>query len=764
VWGTWDGGSNWWPLTDTQSTLFMGSIALAPSDPNVIYAGTGEANLGPSKARIFRSNIYPGQGVLKSTDGGATWNLLGTAEFNRRTIAKVVVAVDDPNTVYVAVGAQATDGLAGNTGVWKSTDGGGTWNRLLADSIRLGDDDAVSDLAMDPTNAQVLYAAVGNPRGSAVNGIYKTTDGGATWARAGNFPTGAEDPRLGRMTLALAASDPQVLYVAIAASGRGGLTAGAVVTLYKTMDGGQSWTALDRNALATCSSTGGRRVEYMAIAGDYQNSLGVDPADPNRVYAAGKCLIRTTNGGQTWTNIADGQRSGPHHDHHAASFDAFGRLLDGNDGGVWRLDNNSPVTWANLNGNLASVQFNSLALHPTDANIAYGGTQDNGVVKFQDDPAWARLTRDDAGAVVVDSSNPETVYGTAEATVADLIKRSDDGGQTWVTRVDGIDLADPKLAYPPLIISPTNPSRLLFGTNRVYETTNRADLWRPISTPGQAGWTGSDRIDALALAPSNANRIYATANGRIYTTADRGASWAERDIPGATDHLAALVVNEVNSQIVYAVRDRFGGGHVFRSDDAGQNWNDISGDLPDVPVYTLALDRRFSPRRLYIGTSTGVFASDNGGGHWYPLAAGLPNVQVVQLELNTTLNILAAATHGRGVWQLLVAPPPGPRPGTEHDEALPASFLAPAAFLSEMRPDLDGLVPSRSVEKEPTVATPDDAIPGFDPMLGKAPTEARQQRSAATRSLATTSLDSVFADLLGMNFLDLPATADAYLT
>jgi Sortilin, neurotensin receptor 3, len=176
----------------------MGAIALAPSSPEIIYAGAGEAHMGPSKARNFRDNIYYGRGVLKSTDGGASWTLLGAAEFDRVTISKIVVEPSDPNTVYVAVGALATNGVLGNTGIWKSIDGGATWSNTTANISALA---AFSDLVMDPANPQVLYAAVGEPGvtdARAANSVYKTTNGGATWARAGNFPLGTTNSQLGR--------------------------------------------------------------------------------------------------------------------------------------------------------------------------------------------------------------------------------------------------------------------------------------------------------------------------------------------------------------------------------------------------------------------------------------------------------------------------------------------------------------------------------------------------------------------------------------
>jgi photosystem II stability/assembly factor-like uncharacterized protein len=380
VWKSTDAGSSWTPLTDTQSTLFMGAIALAPSSPEIIYAGAGEAHMGPSKARNFRDNIYYGRGVLKSTDGGASWTLLGAAEFDRVTISKIVVEPSDPNTVYVAVGALATNGVRGNTGIWKSIDGGATWSNTTANISALA---AFSDLVMDPANPQVLYAAVGEPGvtdARAANSVYKTTNGGATWARAGNFPLGTTNSQLGRIALAISPAAPQTVYASIARPGPPNSMTNSLYRIMKTTNAGATWSTLPDPG-QICFEDGFHN--YLAGAGDYHQTLAVDPANANIIYAGGLCLIRSTDGGSTWLAIAQGDTRGPHRDHQGAGFDAAGKFLDANDGGIWRLDDPDALAWSNRNGNLQITQFVGMALHPTNANIAYGGTQDEGTVRFE---------------------------------------------------------------------------------------------------------------------------------------------------------------------------------------------------------------------------------------------------------------------------------------------------------------------------------------------------------------------------------------------
>jgi photosystem II stability/assembly factor-like uncharacterized protein len=394
VWKTTNGGVHWTPLTDTQDTLYMGALALAPSDPLTIYAGTGEANYGPSKIDLRRENVFAGRGVLKSTDGGQSWTLLGSDVFFRRTISKIVVDPKDADTLYVAVGNLAYDGLPGNTGIWKSTDGGKSWNLMVNGIANFTGNDAISDLVMDASSAQHLYAAVGNPNGSLANGVYETFDGGANWAVSGNFPTGALDAQIGRITLAISTSSPTTLFASIA---RIGINA-SFKDMYKTTDSGTTWTRLSGVP------------SYMGPYGDYNTTLAIDPSNPNIIYAGGQTtIIRTMNGGGSWSFIDVGFDA-PHADHHGATFDALGRFLDGNDGGIWRLDNPSTLRWADLNGDLNTIQLTGIALDPTNADIAYAGAQDNFSEKFTDSLSWRALLGGDGGFTRVNFNNPLTVY------------------------------------------------------------------------------------------------------------------------------------------------------------------------------------------------------------------------------------------------------------------------------------------------------------------------------------------------------------------
>jgi len=714
VWKTTNGGSTWTPLTDHQPavaadkrTLFMGAIAVAPSSPNIIYAGTGEANFGPSKASgEFRDNIYYGRGVLKSVNGGSSWTLLtGDGEdasldnFDRRAISRIVVDPTNPDTVYVAVGAQATNGRPGNTGIWKSRNGGQTWKNTTAG---ISNTTAFTDLVIDAADPQTLYAAVGGYQpdgvtGDLANGVYKTTNAGASWMLLCEVSTGHHRPcgeATGRIALAIAPSNHQVLYAAIADPSKNN----RLLKIWRTADGGASWAAPDNLQPGNICPSGSVKINYLGGAGDYHNTLAIDPTDPDIVYAGGICLIARSTFGGTWFAIGDGVTTGPHRDHHALVFDAAGKLLNGNDGGIWRLfdrqrddpNNHGPncLHWTNMNGNLGITQFVGLSLHPTDRNRAYGGTQDTGTQRFEGTLKWRRVLRGDGATSAVSADQPNRIYQIVRLTrfteagrIAPFFRRSDDDGNNWIKLMSGINKGaedDPMNWYPPLALDPSDSNRLLLGTDRIYETVTGGDPkagppynnngWRAISSPMMSGWDVRDRIDSLAVAETNGNTIYAltggaheTAMSQLFVTVDGGVNW-QRGADFA-DHIRTIIlVNDpAHGLTAYAVRDRFGGGHVFRNRDGGQHWIDISGSdpdpnlrLPDLPAYSIVVDPRFTPNVLYIGNDSGVYVSTDDGVTWLRFRTGLPNAQVVDLKLNTTLNLLVAATHGRGVWQILL--------------------------------------------------------------------------------------------------------------
>jgi photosystem II stability/assembly factor-like uncharacterized protein len=648
VWKTTDAGVTWTPLTDGQSTLFMGAIAVAKSNSSVIYAGTGEdTNSGLS---------FYGRGVLKSTDGGASWTLLTNGgKFDRQTISKIAIDPGDANTVYVAMASSGINGTTGNSGVWKSTDGGSTWTNTTTGISNVTGSNDFSDIIIDPSSTSTLYCAIGDVNGSTANGVYKSTNGGTSWSAAGNFTSLDNGTGLGNIKLAIAASSSSTLYAFASDASSNQDFVG------KTTDGGTTWSKVSPS------------LDIFNGQGFYDVVVAVSPSDANTAFIGGAFngtdsngnftnqVLETTNGGTNWTDItigADG--NGVHPDHHAMTFDANGKLLDGNDGGVWRLDTatTSNIKWTDLNGNLSTLQFIGIGMHPTDQNTVYGGTQDNGTNKFTGALPWKHVQDGDGGFVAVDFTNPNTVYHTffRVSGSTSFIERSDDGGATWTDISSGVNSNDNSEFYPPYVMDPSNSSRLVLGTDHVYETTDKGATWTAVGTPGTGGFNASgDTVTAVAVAKSAPGTIYVAAgSANIFVTTNDGSSWTQRNIPNISDHIQTLVVDPSNSQVVYAIRDQFGQGKVFKSTDGGASWTDVSGNLPDLPAYGFALDPAHNA--WYVGTDNGVFVSTNGGTSWAPFGTGLPNVQARFLQFDPALNVLAAGTHGRSVWEISTVP------------------------------------------------------------------------------------------------------------
>jgi hypothetical protein len=747
VWKSTNAGGTWAPLMDDQALTsdhlsepnnavfgspaqpvpaFTGSIAVEhqipaqPTSPLVVYVGTGEANNS--------IDSYYGRGVLSLVDDGAhAWQFSdANGAFEGETISKIVIDPTNPSVVYAAAsnnGVQWINGPRGapsfgNTGVWKSTDGGVTWNNttansLLAGGIQTDSFDPYSDLLIDPAHPNTLYTAIGNPNGAIVNvggtsfdlnGIYKTTDGGVTWTQLNGTPGNAlpknTDTTVGRIALAISPSSPNTLYATFAS------TSGNLKEFVRSVDGGGSWTNLTSTPDFLTPAAG------QTATGQINMAMAVDLGDQNTVYVAGagENIIKTSDGGLTWNTIeVDVNANGPHANHHALVLDANNKLLDGNDGGIWRLDN--PVVgallWTDLNANLQVTQLNGVALHPTDPNTLYGGSQDNGTLKTTgavvgNQIPWNEIQTGNSGYVRVDQVTPNVVYREntgddpgVKAGHTPFFQRSNDSGTTWTPETKGLNPnnSDPSNQYVPFIMDPSNSKRLLAGTDRIYETIDQGNDWNAISTPGTHGWatslpTGSDpTVDAIAVSAQKSSTIYAAAGPDIFVTTNDGASWQVHDLIPASSitansspinfstRFSALLTdpNDSTGQTCYAViagRDTDSTGqthHIYQTTDGGVSWTDITGlvdpsgvnGLFDQPMNSLAFDA--STKVLYLGTDTGVYASDtyNNGANtiWNQLAAGpnsLPNAQVTDLEINTNLGILAAATHGRGAWELEV--------------------------------------------------------------------------------------------------------------
>jgi photosystem II stability/assembly factor-like uncharacterized protein len=638
VWRTTDGGTTWTPLTNDMPTTAMGALALDPTNPNIIYAGTGEAN--------YANHSRYGVGLYKSTDGGNSWMQFAATTFGGRTFSKIVINPQNPQRLYAAVAraggfpggtlpaAKGHPDRNGPVGIFRSDDGGDTWTQLLTGLPN----QAATDVALHSTDPNILYAAIGHPFGATENGIYKTTNGGDSWTKlAGGLPTAS----VGRISLALAPSQPARVYTLIThtsdSAGGGASTLGG----YRTDNNGTTWTAL--------GSLSGLQSSY----GWFLSVVSVKPNDPNTVIMGGLDLVRSTNAGASWTYITP-----PHVDMHALAWDASGRLVCGDDGGVHRSPNVG-TSWTSHNS-FGIIQFYAgLSTHPSNVNYMIGGFQDNGSNRRSDlTKNWTQLFGGDGGWTQIDQVSPLRMFVEYQGT--GNLYLSTNGGSIFNYAGSGINSGDRNCFLPPYLIDPTNSNKVLYATHRVYRSTNGGTSWTAVSPDLTGG--GIAAIRALAQSPSDPNFVYAATNdGRIQRSTNGGTSFTlvATGIPGWPRVTRELFVDPTSPLTVYLAVANFGQSQIQRSLDGGQTWTPLDATFPDIPVNVVAADARGVWPVIYAGADDGLYRSIDDGATWHRYGHGLPNAPVIDLRLEAQAprRRLIACTQGRGAWSIAVCIP-----------------------------------------------------------------------------------------------------------
>ncbi|HEV3343584.1 MAG TPA: hypothetical protein VG125_24645, partial [Pirellulales bacterium] len=675
VWKTTNATSaspTWTPLTDNLTDgsgnplpEFMGAVAETDATSGafnghqIAYAGTGEAN----------NNIdgFYGEGILVSTDGGSTWTLqTAGGAFNGETVAKIVIDPADTSgaTAFAAVDGFAVNGTNGHTGIWKTTDFGATWTNVTG-GVGLSAVDEWSDVVIDPHTPSTLYAADGTLVGATGNGLYKSTDSGATWSLLTNGPTGA-DLNVGRITLALYDDGTtDELFVSVANGNTNSASFGTLYEMLESTNGGSTFSSLTSNI-----------TNYLGGQGWYDTTLAVDPKNANYIYAAGQMTnqgptfsgspLESFDGGKTWHDIAtDPANNGPHSDAHAVAFDANGNLLDGNDGGVFELTNPTSAAnerWSSLNTNLQITQFTGIAVDPTNPNVVYGGSQDNGTEKYTGTTSWNLADFGDGGMVRVDPANNSVVYHTYAGF---SLVVSTDAGATWNDITTGIVITNPNNAnfYAPFTLDSSGD--IYYGSDYLNFSSDQGTTWTQIGTHGINGFNAGDSsIDAIAVSPTDNNVVYVSAGGHVFVTTNAQAGgnsvkWTQIDLPNgrSTNGLGdfgqdaiAVDPSDATGGTAYAVVPAFtgGGNHVFKTINFGITWTDISASLLDTPCNAVAVSS--DGKTIFVGTDVGVYSTTDGGTTWTVVGTGLPNAKVTDLELAPGQNLLVAGTHGRGAF------------------------------------------------------------------------------------------------------------------
>lgn len=656
VWYTDNNGTTYKPVFDGQGSYSIGCVTMDPSNPNVIWVGTGENN--------SQRSVSFGDGVYRSRDGGQSWENVGLRESEH--IGMIAVDPRDSDTVYVA--AQGPLWRAGgDRGLYKTTDGGETWERIL----HVSDDTGINEVHLDPRDPDTMYASAYQRRrhvwtlidGGPESGIYKSTDAGATWRKINSGLPGGDKGKIG---LDISPANPDILYaIVMAANDSGGV--------YRSTSRGERWE---------------KRSGYMTSSPQYYNEIVCDPVNPDRVYALDTLLQISNDGGRNFSPVP---RRNRHVDDHALWIDPddTDHLLVGSDGGIyesydlgnaWEFKPNLPVT-----------QFYRVCVDNSEPfYFVYGGTQDNNTINGPSrtlspsgiaNEDWFVTTGGDGFQSRVDPDDPNIVYSQSQygglvrydrQTRQELdirpIERPEDAPYRWNWNA-------------PLIISPHHPRRLYFGANVLFRSDDRGDSWtvisgdltrqldrnqleimgriQPVDAVSKHQYTSIyGNTVSLSESPLVEGLLYVgTDDGLVNVTEDGGVNWRRiesfPDIPDMT-YVTCLLASQHDADTVYAAFDNHKKGdfkpYLLVSRDRGHTWTSVAGDLPERSYLHVITEDHVKPGLLFVGTEFGVHFTPDEGAHWMKLGSGMPTISVRGLEIQQRENDLVAASFGRGLY------------------------------------------------------------------------------------------------------------------
>jgi photosystem II stability/assembly factor-like uncharacterized protein len=674
VWRSSDYGSNWEPIFDQEPTGSIGAIAVAPSNPSVIYVGSG--------AGIIRPDLATGDGMYKSTDAGRSWTHLGLD--STQMIAWVEVDPANPDRLFVAALGHPY-GPNTERGIYRSTDGGRTFERVLyKDEYTSG-----NDVRMDPGNPSTVYAALwqqqeafweGGAFGGGSGGIFKSTDGGTTWTQL----TEGLPPVL-EANLAIAPSNPQVLYAMVAAVGRSG--ASGPIGFYKSSDGGAHWTLRTHGAggpggADTVGTTDPRPLAR--IGGGDLPPITVDPKNENVVYSASVVMWRTDDAGASWTAVRgspggdDYQRIwiDPADPNLIAAVSDQGAVISSNHGVSWSNWYTQPTAAVYHVTADDAFPYRVCGGQQDSGSICVDSRSDDGEITFHD---WHPVNIQEYGIAAPDPRDPDVVYGSARTTVSRYDRRT---GQTSAVGPDAAARGEDygrNVRTMPLIWSPVRPDVLYYASNVVWRSADHARTWTRISpdlarqtweVPASAGkYAGTvtpgprGAITALSPSPRSEAVLWAgTDDGNIQVTTNGGATWTNVTPPGIKPwtRIFNIEAGHFDTRTAYAAANTMriddANPHFWRTHDGGRTWTEINGGIAPGAVANAIREDRRTRGLLYASTDTQVWVSFDDGGHWQSLRLNMPAVSVRDIEVkdDSTCHCadLIAGTHGRGFWIL----------------------------------------------------------------------------------------------------------------
>ncbi|EAY24615.1 BNR/Asp-box repeat domain protein [Microscilla marina ATCC 23134] len=607
LWKTTNGGSSWTNLTDNLPIIGVSSIAIHPSNGNIMYIATGDADGGDT----------PSLGVMKSTDGGATWNTTGL-NWQMSQGRQISVLLIHPNNPDILVAATSE-------GIYKTTNAGASWSLSASGFFR--------DLELKPGTPSTMYAT---GRGSnSSHQVFVSTNTGSSWTQTTNFSG------KGRVAIAVSAASPG--FVAAVASGGDNGFAGFYTSNNSGASFSLTYSSASKNLLGwdiNGNDTGGQ--------GWYDLAITVSPTNANLINIGGVNNWQSTDGGSSWTIntmwYSTGKVATVHADKHYLVYHSgqTSTMYECNDGGIYKTTNGG-TTWTDLTNGMAHTQFYKIGVSQSNANYVVTGAQDNGT-KLKSGATWANIGGGDGMECIIDPTNENIQYYSIY--YGRITRRMNGSYSTISDNVPG----KPKGAWvTPYALDPSNPQTIVVGYKDVYRSTNRGDSWSNISN----GQTGTSNLNAVLVAPSSSNTIYASSYRAIYRTTNT-SSWSNitSNLPVSSSAITYIAVAASDPNKVWVTLSGYSSGHkVYQTTNGGSSWVNISGSLPNLPVNCIVEDANANNGSLYIGTDVGIFYRNNALGDWISFSNGLPNVVVRELEIQKATSKLKAGTYGRGLWE-----------------------------------------------------------------------------------------------------------------
>ena len=658
VWKTENAGTTYQPIFDGQSSYSIGCVTISPHNPYEVWVGTGENN--------SQRSVSFGDGVYRSLDGGKSWKNMGLKDSEH--IGNILVDPRDPNVIFVAAqGPLWRSG--GDRGLYKSTDGGSSWRRVL----HISEDTGVNEVHMDPRNPNVLYASAYQRRrrvwtlinGGPESGIYKSTDGGESWREVKSGLPGEDKGRIG---MCVSPANPDIVYAIVeAAGGKGGI--------FRSTNRGETWS---------------KRNGYVASSPQYYNEPVCDPQDEDTFFSLDTFMHMSVDGGKTVKRVP---RKNRHVDDHALWInpDDTSHMLVGCDGGIYESWD-CAANWQ-YKPNLPITQFYRVSVdNSTPFYYVYGGTQDNnskgGPSRTTDrigiaNADWFITVGGDGYKTRVDPEDPNIVYAQWQygglirhdrrsGEIVDIKPREAPGEEPYVWNWDS-----------PLILSPHDHTRLYFAADRLFRSNDRGNSWEVISEDLTRGLDRNQlevmgRVQSVdAVSKNRSTSIFGNAvsltespivegllyvgtdDGLVHVTEDGGQTWRKIELfPGVPDmaYVSCLLASRHDADRVYAAFDNHKNGdfspYLLRSDDRGRSWDMVTGDLPERDiVYTVAEDHE-KDSLVFAGTEFGAYFSVNGGENWVRLKSGIPTIAIRDMEVQRRENDLVLGSFGRGIFIL----------------------------------------------------------------------------------------------------------------